>query len=126
MTPRQVRPSWRAASGAAKNSAAKWRRRARSWATMAVLPLAVAIVDACPGGDAAVVTDRNPSWDSDGDTISTAVELESHNHNLYLYDTLLFDHNHSIASGTRGAGWLDWGLNLPDTGFGYIHFPNET
>jgi len=70
-----------------------------------------------------VTIDRKPWWDSDGDTISTAVEIESHNRQRYGFDTTRFDFNPSIASGTRSNGFLIRGLNLPDTGFGYIHDP---
>lgn len=78
---------------------------------------------ACTSGD--VASDSKPYWDSDGDTISTAVELESHNRQSYGFDTTIFDHNPSIASGTRSNGQLLNGLNLPDTGFGYIHYLNQ-
>lgn len=93
-------------------------------AALAMLPIVVVLASACTGE---AVYDTNPSWDSDGDTISTAVELESHNRQLYNLDTLQFNSNYSRASGTRGGGSLLWGLNLPDTGFGYIHNPvNDT
>jgi len=65
---------------------------------------------------------RGFAWDPDGDTISTAVELESHNRLLYGFDTTRFDLNPSRASGTRSSGSLVGGLNLPDTGFGYRHY----
>ncbi len=77
----------------------------------------------CSGGGA--VSDGGPWWDGDGDTISTAVELEAHNLNLYGFDTTIFNFNPSRASGTRANGTLTSGLNLPDTGYGYIHYRNN-
>ncbi|MFI5207025.1 MAG: hypothetical protein ACHQU8_00795 [Gemmatimonadales bacterium] len=80
------------------------------------------LLGAACGGGGDLVVDSNPAWDTDGDGISNAVELESHNKSLYGLDPNVFNRNPSIASGTVSSGDLLGGLNLPDTGTGYIHY----
>src|SRR3990170_1332701 len=74
-------------------------------------------------GEGAVADTPTRSWDSDGDGISDAVELETHNRELYHFDVQLQDYDISVARGFVDAGTLENGINLPDTGAGYIHFP---
>lgn len=88
----------------------------------AVLLLALPALLGCPPAPPAPPPGGNPAWDPDGDTISTAAELESHNRQRYGFDTARFDVNPSMASGTRSAGRLVGGINLPDTGTGYLHY----
>ncbi len=99
-----------------------WEFSARRHLMLGTLVLCTGLslaVQACGEG---VVSDSTPYWDRDGDTISTAVETESHNRSLYGFDTLVFNLNPSRSTGTRGNGSLVSGINLPDTGFGYLHY----
>ena len=56
--------------------------RIRSWLAIVALPAVVVVAGVCAGGD--VTPDSKWSWDTDGDTISDAVEIESHNSQRYL------------------------------------------
>ncbi len=71
-----------------------------------------------------IAPDAEVVWDTDGDQISDAVELESHNSVLYGFRIDVWDPNPSRAFGTRSNGTLFQGLNLPDEGTGttrYVH-----
>lgn len=102
----------------AKNSAT-WRKHIRPYFAVGLLPAAVALAYGCPGGE--VASDTFYRWDLDGDTMSNAVEGESHNRDLYLLDSLHFNLNPSRPFGTRGGGSIISALNLPDTGYGFKH-----
>ena len=68
--------------------------------------------------------DSHPAYDSDGDGISNAVELNSANAYLNL-DTSRHDPNPSIAHGQPCNGSLENGLNMVNTGTGYYHYNPE-
>ncbi len=68
----------------------------------------------------------HPSWDTDGDNISVAVELWPANAR-YQFDTARNDPNPSVANGFPGSGTLTGGINFPDVdpGVGVYEFrPN--
>ncbi len=73
-------------------------------------------------------TDVCPSWDTDCDSISNAVETNDANSYLNL-DTNTVDANPSIAHGCPcagcGGGWIDNALNMVNTGTGYYHYNPE-
>lgn len=54
-------------------------------------------------------------WDPDGDSISTAVEIDAANAHLD-FDTSRMDLDPSRALGQPAAGTLEGGINLPDVG----------
>lgn len=70
--------------------------------------------------------DRNESahpWDPDGDSISTAVEIDQANAH-FDFDTSRVDPDPSRALGQPSAGRLEGGINLPDVGdpvTAYLH-----
>jgi hypothetical protein len=68
-----------------------------------------------------VVSDSHPSWDTDGDNISNAVETNDANSYLNL-DPNTKNANPSIAHGQPCGGWIQNALNLPDQGTGYYHY----
>lgn len=70
-----------------------------------------------------VAVDRNPWYDSDGDSIGTRTELDSLNQALYLFDTTRVDRNPSRALGMPDAGTLDSAIHLFWSWAGYRHFP---
>jgi hypothetical protein len=63
----------------------------------------------------------NPAWDTDGDGISNAVELNDAN-DFHNFDTSLVDTDPSIARGLPDNGWIDCAINLVDTYPGYCHY----
>lgn len=65
--------------------------------------------------------DTFPSWDTDGDNISNAVETNSANSYLGL-DPNVSNANPSIAHGSPGDGWIEKALNLVNQGTGYYHY----
>lgn len=65
--------------------------------------------------------DECPSWDTDCDGISNAVETNDANSYLNL-DPDTPDDNPSIAHGNPCDGWLENALNLPNEGTGYKHY----
>jgi hypothetical protein len=74
---------------------------------------------ACAPGD--TTQDVGDAYDYDQDGMSDAVEVESHNVQLYGLNANQFNLDPSRAFGTRDNGTLSNGLNLPDTGELYIH-----
>lgn len=62
-----------------------------------------------------------PAWDTDGDGISNAVELNDAN-DFHNFDTALVDTDPSIARGLPNNGWIDCAINLVDYGTGYYHY----
>lgn len=65
--------------------------------------------------------DTCPSWDTDCDNISNAVETNDANSYLGLRpDTA--DANPSIAHGSPCDGWIEKALNLVNSGTGYYHY----
>ena len=65
--------------------------------------------------------DTFPSWDSDGDNISNAVETNSANSYLGL-DPNSPNANPTIAHGSPCNGWIENALNLVNSGTGYYHY----
>jgi len=63
----------------------------------------------------------NPAWDTDGDGITNAVELNDAN-DFHNFDTALVDTDPSIARGLPSDGWIDCAMNLVDTCPGYCHY----
>jgi len=80
--------------------------------------------DVCPK-KTQVVDDEYPSWDTDGDNISNAVETNSANSYLGL-DPNTPNANPSIAHGypcqSQGGGYIEKAFNLPNQGTGYYHY----
>ncbi len=72
-----------------------------------------------------VPPDRCAYYDTDCDSISVAVEIDSIDHSLYGFDTTVKDRNPSRALGTPTDGQLDSGIHLPDLHPGYYHFPGS-
>jgi hypothetical protein len=68
-----------------------------------------------------VVDDAYPSWDTDGDNISNAVETNSANSYLNL-DPNIPNANPSIAHGDPCDGWIENALNMVNQGTGYYHY----
>ena len=68
-----------------------------------------------------VVSDSHPSWDTDGDNISNAVETNSANSYLGLNPDSA-NANPSIAHGYPWNGWIGNALNLVNQGTGYYHY----
>lgn len=66
----------------------------------------------------------NPAWDTDGDTISNAVELNSANDYLDL-DTAVWDANPTISHLCPCSGSIINALNLVNNGTGYWHNPGD-
>ncbi len=73
-----------------------------------------------PGIPTETPEDTCPSWDTDCDSISNAVETNSANSYLGLNPNSV-DDNPSIAHGSPGDGWIEKALNLVDAGTGYWH-----
>jgi len=71
-----------------------------------------------------VPPDDCPSWDSDCDMISTAVETNDANGYLHL-DTNAVDPNPSIARGYPCNGYISNALNMVNEGMGYYHYNPE-
>ncbi len=69
-----------------------------------------------------------PSWDTDCDNISNAVETNDANSYLGL-DSNISNANPSIAHGypcvIMGGGWIENALNLVNEGTGYYHYLND-
>jgi len=65
--------------------------------------------------------DTCPSWDTDCDNISNAVETNSANSYLGL-DPNSPNANPSIAHGYPCNGWIEKALNLVNSGTGYYHY----
>lgn len=72
------------------------------------------------GGTDPLPVNANPWWDTDGDSISNAVELNDAN-DFQNFDTAQYDYNPSIARGLPNNGWIDCALNLVNSGTGYYH-----
>jgi len=70
-----------------------------------------------------VAADRNPRYDSDGDSIGTRTELDPLNQTLYHFDTTRVDRNPSRALGMPDAGTLDSAIHLFSSWTGYVSFP---
>lgn len=71
-----------------------------------------------------VPENTNPAWDTDGDSISNAVELNSANDYLDL-DTAVWDANPTISHLCPCGGSIINALNLVNSGTGYWHNPGE-
>jgi hypothetical protein len=73
--------------------------------------------------------DSNPSWDTDGDSFSNAVEMNNANDHLFL-DPDVCDENNSLAlglpcstmCGQAEGGSIAGAVNLVDQGPGYYHY----
>ena len=68
--------------------------------------------------------DVNPYYDSDGDEISSAVEVNPPNSYLNL-DTTVWDSNLCVAHGMPTNGWLEKPYNIVDQGTGYYRYNTE-
>lgn len=68
--------------------------------------------------------DTCPSWDTDCDDISNAVETNDANSYLNL-DPDTPDDNPSIAHGYPCDGWIENALNMVNQGTGYYHYNPE-
>ena len=81
--------------------------------------------DFCDDPDPTQVTetpeDECPSWDTDCDDISNAVETNGANSYLNL-DPDTPDDNPSIAHGHPCDGWIENALNMVNQGTGYYHY----
>jgi len=103
-------------------------RRAGTRFWMWAILLAAGSWAACTGGADSDSTGRNPAYDTDGDGISNAVELEPLNVQLYHFDTVLTDFDPSVAQGCPGSptctGTAYKAINLPDSdrANGYYHY----
>lgn len=78
-----------------------------------------------PCDDGAGITEApqnmNPPWDTDGDGISNAVELNDANA-FHNFDTAQVDTDPSIARGLPNNGSIDCAINLVNSGTGYYHY----
>lgn len=90
------------------------------FAFLALLVAALQFAGSCQF-DSGAVADKCPIWDSDCDSISTAVEINPANA-AYHFDTTVKDLNPSLAVGSWTNGQLTGGLNLPDVNGGYFHY----
>jgi penicillin-insensitive murein endopeptidase len=61
-------------------------------------------------------------YDSDGDCLSDATELNYTNSSRYGFDHTVCNENPSRAIGTPSNGSLEGGINLVDVGEGYLHY----
>jgi len=71
-----------------------------------------------------ITPDTHPRWDSDGDGISTEVEMNDANSYLPL-DTNVANTNPTIAHGVPCNGWIEKALNLVNENTGYYHYNPE-
>ncbi len=85
-----------------------------------------------PGDVTEQPPDACPSWDTDCDSISNAVETNGANSYLYLNPDL-YDDNPSLARGWPCStqcvgiecGWIEKALNMVNYGTGYYHYNPE-
>ncbi len=77
-----------------------------------------------PGIPTETPEDTCPSWDTDCDSISNAVETNSANSYLGLKPDSA-DANPSFAHGSPCDGWIENALNLVNQGTGYYHYLGE-
>ena len=99
------------------------------WTIVLILPFLAACwtpegpYNVKPPGDPRCDGDCPPNFqiDTDGDCITDLLETNPTNVNLYQFDVEECDEDPSTAVGFPDGGTLTGGLNLRDTGDGYIH-----